>query len=70
MNAEYPRASAVAHPLTHPSTSRGEGQGEVLVETETVGELSLKGFSRPIAVYNIIGLRETLSHESHASPPR
>jgi adenylate cyclase len=43
---------------------------EVLVETETVGELSLKGFSRPIAVYNIIGLRETPSHESHASPPR
>jgi class 3 adenylate cyclase len=35
---------------------------EVLVEAETVGELSLKGFSRPILVYNIIGLRETLSH--------
>jgi class 3 adenylate cyclase/CheY-like chemotaxis protein len=35
---------------------------EVLVEAETVGELSLKGFSRPIPVYNIIGLRETLSH--------
>jgi adenylate cyclase len=43
---------------------------EVLVETETVGELSLKGFSRPIAVYNVLGLRETLSHESNASPPR
>jgi adenylate cyclase len=35
---------------------------EVLVEAETVGELSLKGFSRPILVYNIIGPRETLSH--------
>jgi adenylate cyclase len=35
---------------------------EVLVEAETVGELSLKGFSRPIIVYNIIGLRETPSH--------
>ncbi|MGH8064406.1 MAG: response regulator [Candidatus Entotheonellia bacterium] len=43
---------------------------EVLVETETVGELSLKGFSRPIAVYNIIGLRATPSHESNASPQR
>jgi adenylate cyclase len=35
---------------------------EVLVEAETVGELSLKGFSRPILVYNIIGLRGTPSH--------
>jgi hypothetical protein len=33
-----------------------------LVEAETVGELSLKGFSRPILVYNIIGLRGTPSH--------
>lgn len=43
---------------------------EVLVETETVGELSLKGFSRPIAVYNIIGLKATPAHESNASPPQ
>jgi adenylate cyclase len=35
---------------------------EVLVEAEMVGELSLKGFSRPIPVYNIIGLRDTPSH--------
>jgi adenylate cyclase len=35
---------------------------EVVVEAEMVGELSLKGFSRPIPVYNIIGLRETPSH--------
>jgi class 3 adenylate cyclase len=35
---------------------------EGLVEATTVGELSLKGFSRPILVYNIIGLRQTLSH--------
>jgi adenylate cyclase len=35
---------------------------EALVEAETVGELSLKGFSRPILVYNIIGLREAPSH--------
>jgi adenylate cyclase len=35
---------------------------EVLVEAEMVGELSLKGFSRPILVYNIIGLRGTPSH--------
>ena len=38
------------------------GAVEVVVESETVGELSLKGFSRPILVYNIIGLRETFSH--------
>jgi adenylate cyclase len=35
---------------------------EGLVEAEMVGELSLKGFSRPILVYNIIGLRDTPSH--------
>jgi class 3 adenylate cyclase/CheY-like chemotaxis protein len=35
---------------------------EVWVEAEMVGELSLKGFSRPIPVYNIIGLRDTPSH--------
>jgi adenylate cyclase len=35
---------------------------DALVEAETVGELSLKGFSRPILVHHIIGLRETPSH--------
>jgi class 3 adenylate cyclase/CheY-like chemotaxis protein len=35
---------------------------EGLVAAETVGELSLKGFSRPVLVYNIIGQRETPSH--------
>jgi adenylate cyclase len=35
---------------------------EGLVAAETVGELSLKGFSRPILVHNIIGLRETAAH--------
>jgi class 3 adenylate cyclase len=33
---------------------------EPLVEADTVGELSLKGFSRPILVYNVIGLKKTL----------
>jgi adenylate cyclase len=32
---------------------------ESLVEAEMVGELSLKGFSRPIPVYNVIGLQKT-----------
>jgi adenylate cyclase len=32
---------------------------DTLVDAETVGELSLKGFSRPVPVYNIIGLKET-----------
>ena len=32
---------------------------EPLVEADTVGELSLKGFSRPILVYNVIGLKKT-----------
>jgi adenylate cyclase len=41
---------------------------EALVEAETVGELSLKGFSRPILGYNIIGLREAPADQSKASP--
>jgi adenylate cyclase len=40
---------------------------EALVETEPVGELSLKGFSRPLPVYNIIGLKETPYHENQPS---
>jgi adenylate cyclase len=41
---------------------------EALVEAETVGELSLKGFSRPILGYNIIGLKEAPADQSKASP--
>jgi adenylate cyclase len=37
---------------------------EALVEAETVGELSLKGFSRPILGYNIIGLKEAPADQS------
>jgi adenylate cyclase len=32
---------------------------EALVEAETVGELSLKGFSRPVLVYNILDVQES-----------
>ena len=41
---------------------------EALVEAETVGELSLKGFSRPILGHNIIGLKEAPADQSKASP--
>ena len=30
---------------------------EDLLEVEPVGELSLKGFQRPVAAYNIVGLK-------------
>jgi hypothetical protein len=40
---------------------------EVSVEAVTVGELSLKGFSRPTLVCNVVGLREAPSHENKAS---
>jgi adenylate cyclase len=43
---------------------------EALVEAETVGELSLKGFSRPILGYNITALKETSAEQSQASPGR
>jgi adenylate cyclase len=32
---------------------------EPLVDAEMIGELRLKGFSRPVAAYNIIGLKDT-----------
>jgi hypothetical protein len=40
---------------------------EALVEAEMVGELSLKGFSRPLPVHNIIGLKETPDHQPQPS---
>ncbi len=40
---------------------------EGLVDAETVGQLSLKGFSRPVLVYNIIGLKETPSDRNQPS---
>jgi adenylate cyclase len=39
------------------ATQRLLGAVEDLVETETVGELSLKGFHRPVAAHNIIRLK-------------
>jgi class 3 adenylate cyclase len=39
-----------------------------LVEAETVGQLSLKGFSRPVLAYNIIGLRESAHDRNQPSP--
>jgi adenylate cyclase len=40
---------------------------EAIVEAEMVGELSLKGFSRPILGYNIIALKEAPPDQSKAS---
>jgi len=34
------------------------GMVEELVEAEVVGELGLKGFSKPVSAFNVIGLRE------------
>jgi class 3 adenylate cyclase len=35
------------------------GALEDLIEAEPVGELSLKGFSRPVTAFNVVGLRST-----------
>jgi adenylate cyclase len=43
---------------------------EALVETEMVGELSLKGFSRPLPVYNVTGLKESLANGHRPSSSR
>jgi adenylate cyclase len=40
---------------------------EALIEAETVGELSLKGFSRPIPVHHIIALKDTSYAENQPS---
>jgi class 3 adenylate cyclase len=34
------------------------GAVEEIVEAEAVGELTLKGFHRPVAAYNILGLKD------------
>jgi hypothetical protein len=31
---------------------------EELVETELTGELSLKGFHKPVPTFNVVGLRQ------------
>lgn len=38
-------------------TSRVQAAVEQLVETEPVGQLTLKGFNRPIAAFNVLGYR-------------
>jgi hypothetical protein len=35
------------------------GSVEELVEAEPVGELALKGFTKPVTAYNIVNLKET-----------
>jgi adenylate cyclase len=39
-------------------SQRLQGTVEELVETEAVGELALKGFSRPVSAFNVIGVKE------------
>ena len=41
---------------------------EALVEAETVGELSLKGFSRPVLVYNILDVQESPYDQNNHRP--
>ena len=43
---------------------------EALVESALVGEISLKGFSRPLPVYDIAGLKESPGHEPQPSSNR
>jgi class 3 adenylate cyclase len=37
-------------------SQRVYGEVDGIVETEAIGQLTLKGFSRPVATYNVIGL--------------
>jgi adenylate cyclase len=39
-------------------SQRLQGAVEDMVETEAVGELALKGFSKPVAAFNVIGVKE------------
>ena len=39
---------------------RSHDEIDGLVEVESIGELTLKGFSRPISPMNVIGLRENV----------
>ena len=51
------RLSAEARPGQILLNQRAHAVVEDLVDTEEVGELNLKGFSRPIPAVNVIGLR-------------
>jgi class 3 adenylate cyclase len=44
--------------------SRVRAAIEHAVETVPMGDFSLKGFSKPVATYNVVGLKETVP-----SPP-
>ena len=39
-------------------SQRLQGAVEELVETEAVGELTLKGFSRPVSAFSVLGMKE------------
>jgi len=51
------RLSADARPGQILLSQRAHAAVEEVVNTEEIGELTLKGFSRPMAVVNVIGLR-------------
>ena len=53
--ARLSSAAAAGQILLSP---RSHAEVDGLVEVESVGELTLKGFSRPISPMNVVGLRE------------
>jgi adenylate cyclase len=39
-------------------SQRVQAELETIAEMEPVGPLTLKGFSRPVTVFNVVGLKE------------
>jgi class 3 adenylate cyclase len=54
------RLSSAAAPGQILLSPRSHAAVEDVVEIEDVGELQLKGFSHPMAVVNVVGMREPL----------
>jgi adenylate cyclase len=47
-------------------TQRLYAEVEDVVEVEPVGEVMLEGVRRPVAAFNVVGVRETAGELSHA----
>jgi class 3 adenylate cyclase len=65
----YPRPDDEATAGQVLITQRLHAEVENEIEVEPVGELTLKGFRRPITAFNVIGVREPAANVSALQRP-
>ena len=61
-------AEAAARPGQVLITQRLYAEVEERVEVRSVGEFRLKGFQRPVAAFDVLGIREEAVRHAHALP--